>query len=292
MLSLDGAIDIHVHSSPEVFGRIGDAIEIARRCEAAGMRAVVFKAHHEGTTTRAYHANRELRNLTALGGLVLNDFVGGINPVAAKAALDQGAKIIWAPTMHSKHHEETFGGRGTYGIKRQTDEGTIQRPGIEALDARGQLSPALVQVLELVQARGAVFATAHFSPAEIEAVVTGYAARMKILINHPFFLPRTMPMAWYVRMAEQGAHLELCANICQPMAFHQGGGMLLQQAVDLINGAGVGQCVVATDAGQPYSPWPDEELRAFMNCLYDVGLTETDIRRVMAENPARLLGLD
>ena len=154
MLSLDGAIDIHVHSSPEVFGRIGDAVEIARRCEAAGMRAVVFKAHHEGTTTRAYHANRELRNLTALGGLVLNDFVGGINPVAVKAALDQGAKIIWAPTMHSKHHEETFGGRGTYGIKRQTDEGTIQRPGIEVLDARGQLSPALVQVLELVQARG------------------------------------------------------------------------------------------------------------------------------------------
>jgi Family of unknown function (DUF6282) len=113
MLSLDGAIDIHVHSSPEVFGRIGDAVEIARRCEAAGMRAVVFKAHHEGTTTRAYHANRELRNLTALGGLVLNDFVGGINPVAVKAALDQGAKIIWAPTMHSKHHEVTFGARGT-----------------------------------------------------------------------------------------------------------------------------------------------------------------------------------
>jgi hypothetical protein len=256
------------------------------------MRAVVFKAHHEGTTTRAYHANRELRNLTALGGLVLNDFVGGINPVAVKAALDQGARIIWAPTMHSRHHEETFGGRGTYGIKRQTDEGTIRRPGIEVLDAGGELAPALVEVLELVRSRDAVFATAHFSPAEIEAVVTRHASGMKILINHPFFLPRTMPLGWYVRMAEQGAHLELCANICQPMAFHQGGGMLLQQAVDLINAAGVAQCVVATDAGQPYSPWPDEELRAFMNCLYDVGLTETDIRRVMADNPAKLLGLD
>src|SRR5262249_4867398 len=84
---------------------------------------------------------------------------------------------------------------------------------------------------------------------------------------------------------------EMYPNIGQPMALHQGGGMLLQQAVDLIRGAGVGQCVVSTDAGQPYSPWPDEELRAFMNCLYDVGLTEHDIRRVMAQNPARLLGL-
>ena len=28
-----------------------------------------------------------------------------------------------------------------------------------------------------------------------------------------------------------------------------------------------------------------------MNCLYDVGLTEKDLRRLMVENPARLLGL-
>jgi Family of unknown function (DUF6282) len=290
MLSLDGAIDMHVHSSPEVFGRIGDAVEIARRCEAAGMRAVVFKAHHEGTMTRAYHANQALGSLTALGGLVLNDFVGGLNPTAAKAALDLGAKIVWAPTMHSKHHEETFG-RGTYGIKRQTVEGTIMKPGIEALDAGGRLRPDLVDVLEMVRAAGAVFATAHFSPREIEAIVTGYAGRMKILINHPFFLPRTVPLDWYGRMADHGAYLEICANICQPMAFHQGGGMLLQQAKDLIDRAGVGQCVVSTDAGQPYSPWPDEELRAFMNCLYDVGVGEKDIRRIMADNPAKLLGL-
>jgi hypothetical protein len=290
MLSLEGAIDLHVHSTPEVFGRIGDAGQIAKRCEAAGMRAVVFKAHHEGTMTRAYHANQQLQSLTAFGGLVLNDFVGGINPTAVQAALALGAKIVWAPTMHSRHHEETFG-RGTYGIKRQTVEGTIMKPGLVALDDRGELLPDLVHVLEMVKAAGAVFATAHFAPREIEAIVGRYAGQMKILINHPFFLPRTVPMAWYVRMAEQGAFLEVCANICQPMAFHQGGGMLLQQAKDLVDGAGVGQCVVSTDAGQPYSPWPDEELRAFMNCLYDVGLTETDIRRLMVDNPARLLGL-
>ena len=135
-------------------------------------------------------------------------------------------------------------------------EGTIPKPGIEALDAGGELVPDLVDVLELVRARDAVFATAPIGPREIETIVTRYASRMKILVNHPFFLPRTMPMAWYVKLAEQGANLELCANICQPMAFHQGGGMLLQQAVDLVNGAGVGQCVVATDAGQPTARGP------------------------------------
>ena len=109
MLSLEGAVDVHVHADPELFGRIGDAVEVARRCEAAGMRALVFKAHHEGTMTRAHFANRQLTTLRAYGGLVLNDFVGGINPTAVQAALELGARIIWAPTMHSRHHEETFG---------------------------------------------------------------------------------------------------------------------------------------------------------------------------------------
>ena len=76
------------------------------------------------------------------------------------------------------------------------------------------------------------------------------------------------------------------------MAFHQGGGMLLGQVADLVTRAGVDQCIVATDAGQPYSPWPDEELRAFVNCLFDVGMDEPTIRRLVSENPARLLGLD
>ena len=291
MLTLEGAIDFHVHADPELFGRIGDAVEIARRCAAAGMRALVFKAHHEGTMTRAYFVNRQVGNVQAFGGLVLNDFVGGINPTAVQAALDMGARVIWAPTMHSKHHEDTFG-RGTYGIKRQTHEGTIARPGIQVLTARGELVPELVDVLDRVRAKDAVFATAHLAPPEIEAIVRGYARGMKILINHPFFLPRTVPMAWFADMAAHGAVLEICANIAQPMAFHQGGGMLLGQVADLVTQAGVDQCIVATDAGQPYSPWPDEELRAFVNCLFDVGMDESTIRRLVSENPARLLGLD
>jgi hypothetical protein len=113
---------------------------------------------------------------------------------------------------------------------------------------------------------------------------------MKILVNHPFFLPR-MPTEWFVKLAERGAYLEVCANICQPMAFYQGSGMTLRQAADLIHGAGTSQCLIATDAGQPYSPWPDDELRAFMNCLFDVGFDEKEIRRMMVDNPAKLLGL-
>jgi len=289
MLGLADAIDMHIHSGPDLFDRVGDSLEIAKRCEAVGMRAVVFKAHHEGTMTRAYFCNKQLENLKVFGGFTLNDFTGGINPTAAKLALDLGAKIIWAPTMHSKYHEEIFG-RGTYGIKRQRVEGTIYKPGIEVLDDEGKLSADLVDILELVKAKSAIFGTSHLGPHEIAAVVDHYASQMKILINHPLFLPR-MPNGWFAEMAAKGAYLEICATSCQPMAVHQGGEMTLKRAADLVSAASVERCVISSDAGQSHNPWPDDALRAFINCLYDVGITENEIHQMVVTNPATLLGL-
>jgi hypothetical protein len=289
MLGLAGAIDMHIHSGPDLFERVGDSLEIAKRCEAAGMRAVVFKAHHEGTMTRAYFCNKQLENLKVFGGFTLNDFTGGINPTAAKLALDLGAKIIWAPTMHSKYHEEIFG-RGTYGIKRLSVEGTIHKPGIGVLDDKGGLISELVDILELVKAKGAIFGTSHLGPREIEAIVDRYASQMKILINHPLFLPR-MPNEWFAQMAAKGAHLEICATSCQPMAVNQGGEMTLKRAVDLIHLSGVERCVISSDAGQTHNPWPDDALRAFINCLYDVGMPEEGIGDMVVTNPAKLMGL-
>lgn len=289
MLGLAGAIDMHIHSGPDLFERVGDSLEIAKRCEIAGMRAVVFKAHHEGTMTRAYFCNKQLENLKVFGGFTLNDYTGGINPTAAKLALDLGAKIIWGPTMHSKHHEETFG-RGTYGIKGLSVEGTIYKPGIEVVDDKGRLIPDLIDILELVKGKGAIFATSHLGPREIEAIVDGYASQMKILLTHPLFLPR-MPNAWFAKMAAKGVHLEICATSCQPMAVNQGAEMTLNRAVDLVRLAGVERCILSSDAGQTHNPWPDDALRAFINSLHDVGIAGDEIRQMVVANPAALLGL-
>jgi hypothetical protein len=289
MLGLADAIDMHIHSGPDLFDRVGDSLEIAKRCERAGMRAVVFKAHHEGTMTRAHFCNQQLEYLKVFGGLTLNDFTGGLNPTAAKLALDLGAKIVWGPTMHSKHHEETFG-RGTYGIKGLSVAGTIYKPGIEVVDAQGRLVPDLVDILDLVKAKDAIFATSHLGPREIEAIVHGYASQMKILINHPLFLPR-MPNAWFAALAAKGAYLEICATSCQPMAVNQGSQMTLTRAVELVRLAGVERCVISSDAGQTHNPWPDDALRAFINCFFDIGMPEEDLRAMTVTNPAKLLSL-
>ncbi len=109
MLGLEGAIDIHVHAAPELFNRVGDAVDIAVQAAEHGMAGLVFKAHHEPTMTRAYYAQRQVPEVELYGGIVLNEFVGGINPSAVAAALHQGARIVWGPTMHAREHVEDLG---------------------------------------------------------------------------------------------------------------------------------------------------------------------------------------
>ena len=53
IIDVRGAIDMHCHSGPALFQRIGDTLEICRRAERAGMRGILFKAHHTSTPTTA-----------------------------------------------------------------------------------------------------------------------------------------------------------------------------------------------------------------------------------------------
>ena len=50
---LNGAYDLHVHSSPSVFPRELDGFQLVREAEAAGMAGVMLKSHYESTALRA-----------------------------------------------------------------------------------------------------------------------------------------------------------------------------------------------------------------------------------------------
>jgi len=112
---------------------------------------------------------------------------------------------------------------------------------------------------------------------------------MKILINHPFFLPRTVPMAWFADMAAHGAVLEICANIAQPMAFHQGGGMLLGQVADLVTQAGVdgSSSIVA----QQLVGLNEDHARELMDGLLTVAAAAASQRRPATEGSSIAVAL-
>ena len=44
----------------------------------------------------------------SFGAVVLNRSVGGLNPYVAQGAIHYGARVVWMPSNHSKHHAEFF----------------------------------------------------------------------------------------------------------------------------------------------------------------------------------------
>ena len=57
---LDGVVDLHVHTGPDVRPRKMTGLELARAARSAGMRGFLLKNHHVPTVIAAYE-----RSLTA-----------------------------------------------------------------------------------------------------------------------------------------------------------------------------------------------------------------------------------
>lgn len=191
---LDGVIDLHVHTAPDVIRRTCNDLELTDAAVRAGARAIVIKGHHCGTVARASLCNAYNRTVHGdnsfymYGGLVLNREAGGLNEQAVQTALRMGAKIIWLPTVDA---ENEYRKRGKTG-------------GIRMTDSRGNLLPELLDIFSLIKAYDAVLATGHISPEEIRCVVDGArnAGVRKIVITHPEY--------WVVdlSLAQQKALLE------------------------------------------------------------------------------------
>ena len=111
-IDMQGAVDVHVHSEPDLFPRITDDVGVARHAVSLGLRAVSLKCHSERTTTRAYMTMQMVPGIQVVGGIVLNRAVGGINPAAVEAALQLGGKHVWMPTVDAAFHARTFGSTG------------------------------------------------------------------------------------------------------------------------------------------------------------------------------------
>lgn len=289
MIDLVGAIDVHVHAGPELFPRIGDSVAIARRAQESGMRGMVFKCHHEGTVTRAQRVVAEVEGFDAWGGVVLNGFVGGINPLAVAAQLDLGGRIVWMPTLHARHHVRQLGA-GTYGIPPMTvSAAATMTEGITILDGAGQLTRECLAVIQVVKDHDAVLATGHLGPEEADALVDACtSADVICLLTHALLLGQTLDDV--SRLADKGALVEISAAPFMPMAHHLfHGGPTLKDARSLIERVGPERALISSDCGQLHNPWPSDALLSFLRCLEGIGIEEAALRRMVSANPLALM---
>jgi hypothetical protein len=289
---LEGAIDMHCHSGPSPFPRRLDHVEAARMAERAGMRAIVVKSHHHSTVmdVRAMAPLLNGCSVQVFGGIALNPQVGGLNPAAVDMALKMGGKVVWFPTMSSRRHVEHV--RAHPDLKFPKASVMLERT--EAIDIRtpdGDLRPEVHTILRLIKEAGAVVSGGHMSPDEITLLMEAAtkAGITRLLVSHPeYVIEATKEQV--TRYADLGANIEHCLCMYDDESeFYHWDVHVLKEWIDLV---GADRTSLGSDLGQVNNPFPVDSFKKMLSKLLDVGVSEGDLRKMVATNPARLLGLN
>ncbi len=269
---LRGAYDTHVHSAPDLVERRLTDLELARRAREQGLAGLVIKNHHFETASRALIARREVPGVTVLGGITLNETVGGLNPHAVEACLKLGGKTVWMPTVDAQNHRDKTGQKG----------------GISILDEGGRLKETVGEILDLVKEWEAVLATGHLSLEETLVLVR--EARTlgleKLVYTHPEFWITRTPLEIQKELTRQGVFMERCYYSCTLKDHHR---VTLQELALQIREVGPATTILASDLGQKDNPPPPEGLELMLQGLLQKGVTEEDLETMVKENPKKLL---
>lgn len=286
LVDLRGAIDMHLHTHPCLFPRLVDDLEVAVEARAAGLRAIVMKCHHESTVSRAYYVRSLVPGLEVFGGIVLNSYVGYVNPAAVDASLRFGGKVVWMPTADAGYHAQVHGSTGNYGTQ---SGGREEADGYWVLDDRDELKPEVIEVLKLIAEHDAILATCHLSPREIVTLVKRARSEgvQKIIITHPFYKVPNMDIDTLEELTRLGAYAEFIYTGVSPF--------WAATTVDQITGAvqrlGAERCLLVSDSGQRHNPVAPEALRLFAQMLLEKGIPSEQIDQMIKANPIDLLDL-
>lgn len=277
---LQGIVDMHIHSAPDVRKRKLDDLQIMEAAVARGVRAVVIKSHMVPTMDRATLVNRIVKEkygdvpFTMYGGIALNRSVGGLNPWAVEAACKLGAKVVWLPTMSAENHVR----KGAAG------------PAV-AVCQDGKVVDALKDIFTIVKEHNVVLATGHISPEECFIVTEAARAAgvQKIVITHPEFHIVGMSPEDQVRIVKD-YDVMLEKVYAQPV----GNGVYkknLQDNVEIMRAIPAKNIIVSTDGGQMQNPEWYNTIAEYIDYLYDAGLPEEDIIQMTSTNPKAMLDI-
>jgi hypothetical protein len=283
---MEGAVDTHVHSAPDLVERKLDDFEVARQARQAGMAAVVLKNHFLSTALRAGLVEAQVPGIRVLGSIVLNQPMGGMNPWAVEAAARGGAKVIWMPTFQAENQVAYQARPGNPPHRAQLAVAGRQ-PGVTVFGPGGELTPDAEAVIEIVRDHGLVLASGHLSPDEVDRLTARARAigLTRIVLTHPDARPIAMPVELQRTLAERGVFLERTYNIVGA----RDGGLSMAELAARIREVGPASTIMATDFGQVDNPPPVEGLRAYVQGLLDNGLGPSEVRQMVSEHARALL---
>lgn len=286
---LHGAVDLYVHSEPDLLPRRGGDLALAAECRDAQYRAALHRHHFSSTVERSLVAS-EATGFDLFGAVLLNDSVGGLNPWAVELALRLGGRWVGLPTLSAKAFRE-----GLHTIPATARVNLDFGPGSLTLtDASGSVRPAVSDILELARDAAAPVNIGYPGIDEVHAVLAQAHAlgHGRIVLTNPLTSLRTSIDAVAELVAAGGVHVELTAYSMHPDGpGKRDPGPALDRAVDLIRRVGIERCVLSSDGGMRDAPAPPVLLGFALHELHARGLVEEELAALVRVNPSRLLGL-
>ncbi len=282
---LEGAIDLHIHSAPDVYLRILNDVELAQQAKAMGMRAILVKNHFVETASRAQVAS-EVADFPVFGGIALNLTVGGLNSHAVDVALKLGAKVVWMPTLHAQQFLENRDHVANLAAQLGQDV-----KGIYLLNADGQLKEEVYPILDLIAKWNVILATGHITVREALALVRAAAERgvRKIVVTHPCASFVNYSVEDMKAILDAGAtYLEHVYNDTTRQVAHP---IKVADLYNAIKAIGAEHCIMSTDSGQWLNPVPAQQMGIYIKDMLNLGLSAREIRTMVADNPAQALGI-
>jgi hypothetical protein len=282
---VEGSIDFHIHTGPDVFPRLVNDIEAATQAKAAKMKAILLKNHVTGTGDRAAIASQVV-GFPVFGGIALNLPVGGVNPQAVEMALRMGAKEVWMPTIHAEHYLKAVDNVPMFakllksGIK-----------GINLLNQDGSLKSEVREVLALIAQYDGILATGHISIQEAMVLVPE-AKKMglkKIVVTHPLSPMENYSINDMKEILARGA--TMLEHVVNDITHQMKNPIPAATIADAIKALGPETSIMSTDSGQVINPAPVCSMENFIREMLDHGIPEKDIILMTRNNPAGMLGI-
>jgi hypothetical protein len=274
--SLNGVVDIHVHSDPDSVPRSIDAIDIAKLAKSRGIRGLVLKNHYEPTASLAYLVRKEVPGIELFGGIALNRTVGGVNPAAVErmTRVKGGwGRVVWMPTFDAEN---------------QVRYSKENRPFV-SVSRNGELLPEVKDVIAIIAKNQLTLATGHSTPAEVLMLIRE-ARRQgveRIVVTHAMLAPVQMSVPQMQEAVKLGAKLEFVYNaLIGPSKMFE-----MSDYAAAIRKVGVDACILSSDLGQAGNPLHPDGLEAFFAGLRGQGFSVAEIETMAKRNPASLLGL-
>jgi hypothetical protein len=284
-----GAIDIHAHGYPEFslqhHARVDD-VELLEAMRDAGLAGIVMKSHLWPTMDRAYYVQQRVPEVTVYPSITLNTVVGGVDPDVVEAAAKLGAKVVFFPTWTSRND------RSRQGISTMI-QGRIgsfvndHGPGVEVASG-DHLKPEAEAVLDVAKERRLLVQTGHVSIEEGLLICAGARDRgIPVVLSHPTSRIIGASLEQLKQAVAMGGLIEFCV-LHGFSLFHA---IPPADTARIVQELGAEHCILSTDSFNDWAPPEPEMLRMGVGQLLSCGLSESEVRLMIHDNPRRALGL-